>query len=69
MSPSDYDQIGRIAKLAVLSAIFTSIVADDVDADPQIARVSIVGDITPDGMELSYQLADKAGRPIGDVLL
>lgn len=69
MTPHDFDQIGRVAKLAVLSAIFSSLVADDLEAAPDVSEVRISGMVRPDGLELAYQLIGPGGQHVGEVAL
>jgi len=70
MSPATFTEISRVARLAVLSSIFTSFVADDVDANPDVTTVLIRGDVLPDGdFALSLQYVDDKGFPIAEVSL
>lgn len=69
MTPADYDHIARVARLAVLSSLFTAIVADDLEANSDIRAVLIRGEVAPDGLSLSMVYEGPNGHPLGGVSL
>lgn len=69
MTPAQFDEISRVARLAVLSSIFTSIVADDVDANGDVQAVVIRGQVVTDGLSLSMVYEGPNGVQLGEVSL
>jgi hypothetical protein len=69
MSPAQFDEISRVARLAVLSSLFSSLVADDVDANADVQAVVIRGQVVPDGLTLSMSYEGPNGVQLGEVSL
>lgn len=69
MTPAQFDEISRVARLAVLSSIFTSLVADDVDANSDVQAVVIRGQVVPEGLSLSMVYEGPNGIALGEVAL
>lgn len=69
MTPQEFDQIARISRLAVLSSLMSSIVADDLDATPDLTRVTLAATIVPEGVSYALEYQGPGGVVIGEVSL
>lgn len=69
MTPAQFDEISRVARLAVLSSIFTSLVSDDCDANSGIRAVVLRGEVRDDSLALSLVYEGANGHQFGGVSL
>lgn len=69
MTREHFDQITRVSRLAVLSAMLQAVVTDDLDASPDVTAVVLRADVRPEGLELSMVYEGPNGLQLGEAML
>ncbi len=69
MTREQFEQITRISRLAMVSALLQAVVTDDLDATPDLSSVVLRADVKGDGLELSITYHGAGGFPLGEAML